>query len=265
MNSSLCRRAPENRAALPVAKYPSPILGAALLAGLLILSTVNASANQTSYGFYSEFVGGALADRITQPYYDANPYEFHKVEMRGSMTLTMPSVDLFPSDPAFGRYVDTSGGSAITFQMEGQQFTLAGNLTFDTYVNGSSYLSINDNSFRLSFLFYDANFATDSADNLKFLTTQGGNNDIDLWALSAFGGGLAYSDKAVDIWELPDVLTFSDVAAQSSDSVSTSLVVNVPDAVTVPDTLPLVAGLAPLMMITFIHRRMRLGRPATAC
>lgn len=247
MNSSSSHSAHKARTGSSSAKRCAPVLFTLLCSSLLFLPAITAPANP-GYEFYSEFVGGSLHDSITQPYYDSDPYTFYKPEMTGSMSFSTNMVDLFPADTMRGYYVDSSRSSPVSFQLEGQSFSLFGDLSFDTYVGGSSYLSIFNEFFRLTFLFYTANFATDSANNLLSLPENPGGNDIDLWTLDALGGGYAYSDKAANVWHTapaPDTNT----TVQPVDPQSVS--------VPVPDALPLAGFLVPLVMAGLIHQRSR--------
>jgi hypothetical protein len=203
------------------------------------LPAPSAHANQHTYGFYCELVGGSLSDAITKPYYDIDPYGIYHPEMRGTMSIAASTLtDLLPDDPLRGCYADNSLSTLLSFRLEGQEFSLLGNFSFDTQVNGSSSLLVFNDFFRISFLFHEANFPTDAAANLLALSTERGESDIGLWTLTAFGGGYAYSDRAVGLWH------------------ETALVH--PSGAKVPETLPLYTFVATLLMTFAVYRVTRL-------
>ncbi len=254
MNSSPSHSVQAERTGNNPAKSRAPVLFTVLSSSLFFLPIITAPANP-GYGFYAEFVGGSLHDIITQPYYDSDPDTFYKPEMTGSMSLSTNMTDLFPTDPMRGYYLDSSRSNPVSFQLEGQSFSLFGDLSFDTHVGGSSTLSIFNESFRLSFLFYTANFATDSINNLFTLPDNSGGDDIGLWTLDALGGGYAYSDKAASVWHNNTPAPDNNSSTQRTDTQELT--------VAVPESLPLAGLMIPLLVVGYIHRRIRSAQPSS--
>ncbi|HEX2862280.1 MAG TPA: hypothetical protein VHN79_11600, partial [Lacunisphaera sp.] len=99
----------------PALLRPRPSFLLAMLAtALLVLPAASVSGNPVTYGFFGEFVGGTLTDRLTQPYYDADPYRSYMPVMHGTFTLSLTALtDQFPDDPLRGYFVDASLGNSL--------------------------------------------------------------------------------------------------------------------------------------------------------
>ncbi|HEX2861674.1 MAG TPA: hypothetical protein VHN79_08540, partial [Lacunisphaera sp.] len=87
-----------------------------------------------------------------------------------------------------------------------------------------------------------------SAANLLSLSTETGASDLGFWALTAFGGGYAYTDKAAAVWSLPTASLFSNETNQSIPTAA---------ATTVPDSLPLLAIVPTLLAVLVAGSRAR--------